>query len=157
MTYSVDHDVYVSVVFFSFTEMFPSDPKVLSGNTLVLNCTLNNVDKGNASFIRFQYGDTREPDEYVHVLDERTSQLRKPNMTRGGRGTHYYCYFQAPNTTHKLVGHQVVTVAGEYIYQREASGTPGCHSGRGISPSNLMGIYMYLWWVSINFVYSVFL
>ncbi|KAK2183742.1 hypothetical protein NP493_297g01023 [Ridgeia piscesae] len=74
--------------------VIPTDPLVGTGDTLVVNCTLENTGplNINSSTIFFKFGNTRLDAKYVHVMDKNTAQLRMPNMTRSQNSGHIFCY-----------------------------------------------------------------
>ena len=89
----------------------PSDPMVVSGSTLELNCTMSDVLEGeNVSALYFIRGRLRVPDRYVKVVDNRTVTLQYPNAQRNDSG-HWFCRLPG-NDSNKLVGQQDVKVAG---------------------------------------------
>jgi hypothetical protein len=98
--------------FFDFdAEMTPINPILEEGDTLVANCTFKSTYRGpfNASNLFFKHGGERIPDEYVQVLDSRTTQVTLTNMTRNSN-TALICFIGENGTITKMQGGLAILV-----------------------------------------------
>ena len=98
--------------------MTPTDPYVLQGEKLELNCTIQRDQyegPKTASDIVFTAGVTPIPSKYVHILNETTAQLVLPNISEIATVTKpFNCFFPPENGTNKvLLGKQFVHIASK--------------------------------------------